>query len=1688
MLRGPSGKRHVCDVDLVVGGCERSFNEEDGVLCECCSLFLCNACFGSILVSNECQQGGRYDLVIGEEGSSGFSPSGSLPCPLFPQHCSQGQVPLVDIQRALLHRGNRGHDGEREDIHSPGHSPHKLHLLARQRIAQAQLPADAGESIFDALESTFFRTITETRVLSTVQIGADLARAVSGTRAEIAEKQNEVNALKKQLKLHPPADAIPKGKKRVCAHCAEEFAWFEGGQCYFFRNSHFLCMTCFGGYLMKACSPGGCYEQEIKADGVVVSAPGCLPCPFWQGHTEPQLLPARSAENSEALGLAAETVRNPLADDSSFTTWDDEPNGRKAGAENDPAEATLHEAIAADAASQQAPPDQMLPPPPPPRRIASTPTHTVTLNHTVTLMDCHCGAVDMSTIERILLDPRNRSPQFWREKRADSVIHSLTGVDVTAPRGWSRETELLGRGFCPANVFETAQVRLALLEDSAANAARRELAKQKEDEMSDPEEVALAQLRLRVVDALDRGGSIQCPRCGVRAVKDDACVHMDSCPCGSHWCFLCGKECGREPGQCPRGEGGCDQRSCFLEQMDGWGGFALEGESAAFGAQKEFLRRRQAYLVRKVKEEADADLWRKLRDEQPKLLSDVPTHGRSIGWGELDTASFPLFGANLAAGVDGESLIADIAIADDDAAQQRMERHWADLRREAEAAARRERLRKRQKAFCPPIVTALFAALIIAAQVVPTTNPAMHSTFEGCCDTPVAFGSIRAARQGFYTVLNGCQEICEWGDCTRSGSPEWYDRSSKSRLSGSSMGLSSSTMDACCCCGGGRNVTAQVIDARGAVSLDEQMNNWTNTTGASCRVAPSLENVMPNCSHLHSTNQTATNGNHSSPCESLFDAANSESTLVPEVECNWACALLRYLPATEFVLATSVFAVAVAIDLDSIRTEMANDCFLISAFLVACPAVAYWPALFNAEDWVASSWFVAYVLAPFCAGGLGTMWCWGFWVNVFVTKLVAVHREPSETVLGASFIAGFAVYLGLVVAFRAMVDSAEDSSADVSIEPLVTYTCTWPCVAFFWVVGVTLFLTICMLAVDIVASWRHVWRSGWYWRIPVTFVILVDTIGWPLLVGPAIADPAYWYFYLLVPPTIGLSWTGIIAVASQHAPNNRLQIIGLEWHLSRSLTVLGAVVSGWLLWVFRHSVDPENESVWTRTVFWEVVVLGLVGGLLAAYMRLYDRTDVSWWWRTMGTCGWPLFLWNGALHNSLITSLVIISVEVGFVIFSFRATERVIEWTGDSRLERLQIIEIRGEPNVLRLRKVHLASLAQSLSGLLAVLLLAFNIHRGKEDAPDTIEALCWWLVVFGVSMFASYISPIIATEIHKRQDAARERAAAAAAAALAGSGGDVIDRDGDLSQQERDDLEFARELQRQLDELDNHPGAGVWLRPAPAPPVDAEADRPAPPRPPAPADIVDALVDPPPPPPDEPPPRPPAVEEAAEAIPQLRELEQLLQLPQSDPEPQSEPEPEPEMEFVTAISAAKEAEDAWLAEKHALTELETALEEAQDVVAAEKALLAAEKALLEASHDESKVAEVSASLAEENTAVNAVVDEAETEKMVAEQTNTLDTEESAAQLSADPVEAVEEQQKSCVQLVAAEEPVAEPVRNAEPAAQLETEPEAAPERSPGSEATSEAEAAPQPEPEPESTPATARAAPPPPPLVFHDL
>jgi hypothetical protein len=88
------------------------------------------------------------------------------------------------------------------------------------------------------------------------------------------------------------------------------------------------------------------------------------------------------------------------------------------------------------------------------------------------------------------------------------------------PTTWSREVELLGRGFCPHNVFDTARLRVAIQENNELRQELERLEEARRQDMS-PDELAIAELRMRVIDALDRGGCIRCPRCGVRAVKDD---------------------------------------------------------------------------------------------------------------------------------------------------------------------------------------------------------------------------------------------------------------------------------------------------------------------------------------------------------------------------------------------------------------------------------------------------------------------------------------------------------------------------------------------------------------------------------------------------------------------------------------------------------------------------------------------------------------------------------------------------------------------------------------------------------------------------------------------------------------------------------------------------------------------------------------------------------------------------------------------------------------------------------------------------------------------------------------------------------------------------------------------------------------------------------------------------------------
>lgn len=556
LLRGPSDKRFTCDEMCIVGGCSEEFAEDEGVFCKGCKLFLCHACFGATVVKNECQIGGRFDtdLSVTVEDKQRKSAPGSLPCPMFPQGCSCGHISLHEIQKAMLDRRNRGRDGEVEDINSPGTSPHKTYLLARRRWAEAQVEdQEAGSGTDD--DVPLVRTFTESRRIAAARGVGGLARTNSGARSALADKLNELAELLSELAAHPVTESISKPKLRTCAQCHAQFADFEGGQCLFMRHSHFMCAVCYGGYIMRACSVGGVFEQEIRnSAGSVISARGQLPCPFFEGHTECQLVSKKSApgSRSKALGL----VLSPT-----------EKLAHHLGLPEVESDTGLEPQQPTDAEPEPEPqPDrpQLVEAEPCPEVLSANP---LAEENDPTALDCHCGAVPSAVIEAILLDPRNRSHQYWRERHADMILRSQAGLQISIsipnqdgalpagwererdelsgsdyyvnnttgelrldpppPEHWSREVELLGRSFTPQNVHDTARLRVAITENLEIRKELERLEETRNKAMS-PDDVALAELRMQVIDALDRGGSIRCPRCGVRAIKDDACIHMDT--------------------------------------------------------------------------------------------------------------------------------------------------------------------------------------------------------------------------------------------------------------------------------------------------------------------------------------------------------------------------------------------------------------------------------------------------------------------------------------------------------------------------------------------------------------------------------------------------------------------------------------------------------------------------------------------------------------------------------------------------------------------------------------------------------------------------------------------------------------------------------------------------------------------------------------------------------------------------------------------------------------------------------------------------------------------------------------------------------------------------------------------------------------------------------------------------------
>ena len=131
----------------------------------------------------------------------------------------------------MLHPSNRGRDGDAEDLHSSGHSAHKIHLMARRRWAEAEADA-VRESNEDTVDGdggvALVRTMTERRQR---RRNAALSRADLDIRTVLAEKLDELDQLQTELARAPVEKCIPKHLIRRCALCSEDFAAFEGGEC-----------------------------------------------------------------------------------------------------------------------------------------------------------------------------------------------------------------------------------------------------------------------------------------------------------------------------------------------------------------------------------------------------------------------------------------------------------------------------------------------------------------------------------------------------------------------------------------------------------------------------------------------------------------------------------------------------------------------------------------------------------------------------------------------------------------------------------------------------------------------------------------------------------------------------------------------------------------------------------------------------------------------------------------------------------------------------------------------------------------------------------------------------------------------------------------------------------------------------------------------------------------------------------------------------------------------------------------------------------------------------------------------------------------------------------------------------------------------------------------------------------------
>lgn len=1059
---------------------------------------------------------------------------------------------------------------------------------------------------------------------------------------------------------------MPQELRRTCAQCCNVFAAFEGGQCSATRPGDFLCALCWGGYIMRACSEGGSYETETTdEEGVVISARGRLPCPLFHGHSRSQLV-ARSIIH---------TITHAALDMS------DSP-GAAAVAELEPHERAAASAVArAPARGAAAASDVGLSRPASPQLADAEPEPEPESEARDNVMDCPCGAVPMAVIETILLDPRNTSAPFWRMRHADTVMDSHAALAVAPsqqraplppgwtmqtdemsgrslwysestgellfepppPLGWSRKVELLGRGYTPANVHETAMLRVALADNSAVAAELQALQDLRGDD--DQAAVAVAAAKVAVIEALDRGGSLQCPQCGVKVIKDDACIHIDSCPCGSKWCFLCGKL----QAQCPRGpEGrGCDETSYYLEQHQGWGGFALDGENPAQGAQKEFLRCRQAFLVRSVMEKTDAATWKVLRQDSPELLMGVPTDGRSIDWKTLTEAEYPLFGsrrrnAARTAGFDPNGLVDEIAQADEDA-QALLVAHWEQVRlaqerevqrrrRREQAAREREALRLSRQRWLIPVAAVLFASMVVGTSVMmayappPTPVHAINSSHPEPEPEPLPEPEFEPGSE--------LREFeCNWTCTALVLVPQvqcWLGAGAlavAALLTVFKIRIVSNWNFIC--------VFAFVLGIplycmAAAQPRDLVTSNFffayflTPFCAASAMFWLSCPMYVLHCCatnrRVHCRNGDVTFHVDRGGLDDFFDGWVGYPLLFllcgamchvmcmiiarvgddvgldlirPEpvlerVETQFMTTALRIIPLGECALSAVVGLIWLITD-ERVRDERVGFIVMIVVGSAVAASIIYWPVLLSVETFATGNPMTVYVIAPLCLGlGAPAALC-------FAAAVLAFSHDIDDDIVRAFCTALTALHFPAYVA--AVVYTRNWVLNDVNVAPDATYERTWPCVALRYLCGASMAAS----AVSLLGVCRRrdhervlLHRVPMPLLIAAHFAVVVMT-GWPLLmsvlsVGTIVTGTSM--LYALVPAAavmgFGGSWMLLQVERNQDWP---------EHPAITAISLTAGSASLWPLFVLRHSIDPVDQWDQSRqswVLFWEVLGIVLI--------------------------------------------------------------------------------------------------------------------------------------------------------------------------------------------------------------------------------------------------------------------------------------------------------------------------------------------------------------------------------------------------------------------------------------------------------------------------------------------------------------